>query len=357
MKHLVMIGAGAAHLHMLSTLVAQPSAGAKITLVCPYASYFHPDMAAGYVAGHSALENCTVGLAGLLNGSGVNWLQRNASMLDATARRLILDDGNTLEFDVLSINQGPLHDRQIIEQAVPGAREHALFAYPCEALGTLWPQVLTFADNRALRVAVMGSGKTGIELALAIAQRLAGSSVTLLTSDVPVASDYPPGVQARVVRALKDAHITLLGEPVCGIAAGEVKLGHGAQLACDVPIIAIDSQPPAWLQGSGIALDEHGLVATDGLGRAISHPEVFAAHDVSSGSSRQAFAKNLRAVLAGVAPGARTAEPKPWRFLYCGDGSAIVSWGNLSAQGRWVGWLKDRIDRAFVRQHRQPASR
>jgi NADH dehydrogenase FAD-containing subunit len=338
-------------------LLAQPLASVQITLVNPYTTHFHPNMAADYVAGHTALEDCTIKLAGLLEGSGVSWLQRSAALLDADARRLTLDDGSTLEFDVLSINHGPLHDRLKIEQSVPGAREHALFAYPCEAWGTLWPQVLAFADNRALRVAVMGGGKTGIELALAIAHRLSGSSVTLLTCDAPVASDYPPAVQARVVRALKDCHITLLGEPVCGMAAGEVKLGHGAQLACDVPIIAIDSQSPAWLQGSSVATDEHGLVMTDEFGRATSHPEVFVTLEVTSSSSRQALEKNLRAVLAGVAPGVRTAEPKPLRFLSCGDGSAIASWGLLSVQGRWVGWLKNRIDRAFVKQHRQPASR
>ncbi len=357
MKHLVMLGVGAAHLHMLSTLAAQQCAGVQITLVSPYTHYFHPDMACDYVAGHLAMEDCTLKLAGLLEGTGVNWLQRSAAVLDATARRLILDDGNTLEFDVLSINLGPLYDRLKIDQAVPGAREHAMFAYPCEAWGTLWPQVLAFANNRALRVAVMGSGKTGIELALAIAHRLAGSSVTLLTSETSVASGYPPAVQARVVQTLKDRHITLISEPVCGMAAGVVLLGHGAQLACDVPIIAIDAQSPAWLQGSGVALDEHGFVVTDEFGRATSHPEVFAAGELVSRHGQHAMVKNLRAVLAGVMPGVRTAEPKTWRFLNCGDRSAIVSWGNPSAQGRWVGWLKDRIDRAFIKQHRQPTNR
>jgi len=160
-----------------------------------------------------------------------------------------------------------------------------------------------------------------------------------------------------VVQTLKERHITLISEPVCGMAAGVVKLGRGAQLACDVPIIAIGAQPPAWLQGSGVALDERGFVKTDEFGRATSHPEVFAAADGAPHGNPQTLAKNLRAVLAGVAPGVRIAEQKTVRFLSCGDRSAIASWGNLSAQGRWVGWLKDRRDRAFVKQHRQPASR
>jgi NADH dehydrogenase FAD-containing subunit len=357
MKHLVMLGAGDTHLHLLSTWVAQPLASVQITLVSPYPAHFHPDMAAGYVAGHTPLEDCTIKLAGLLDGSGVNWLQRNAAALDSAARRLTLDDGSTLEFDVLSINPGPQYDRQSIEQTMPGAREHALFAYPCEALGRLWPQVLAFAENRALRVAVIGAGKTAVELALAVAQRLKGSSVTLLTGNAPVVSGYPPAVQARVLRALKDRQVTLISEPVCGIAAGVVNLGHDAQLTCDVPIIAIDAQPPAWLPCSGLALDEKGFVMRDAFWRASSHPDVFAAADVSTRRDRQALGKNLRAVLAGAVPGTRTSRQKPMRFVTCGDLSAIACWGNLSAQGRWVEWLKHRIDQGFVQQHRQPAGR
>jgi NADH dehydrogenase FAD-containing subunit len=357
MKHLVMLGAGDAHLHLLSTLVVQPPASVQITLVTPHPMCFYPNMAAGYVAGHTPLEDCTIKLAGLLQGSGVNWMQRSVTKLDAAARHLTLDDDSTLEFDVLSISTGPLHDRQKIEQTVPGAREHAVFAYPCEALGTLWPQVLAFAENRALRVAVIGAGKAAIELALAVAQRLKGSSVTLLTGNASVVSDFPPAVQARVLRALKRHHITLISEPVSGIAAGVVKLGHDTQLACDVPLIAIDAQPPAWLQGSRLALNEQGFVLTDAFWRATSHPQVFAAADVSTRSDHQALEKNLRAVLAGVTPDSSISRQKTLRFVTCSDRSAIASWGNLSAQGRWVEWLKHRIDRGFVQQHRQPASR
>jgi len=43
--------------------------------------------------------------------SGIEWLQGSAEGLDATARTVTLDNGNTLSFDVLSVNSGPVQDR------------------------------------------------------------------------------------------------------------------------------------------------------------------------------------------------------------------------------------------------------
>ena len=120
MKHLVMLGAGHAHVHLLSTLAAQPLAGVQITLVAPFPRQLYSGMVPGFVAGHYTLDDCVIPLAPLLENSGVTWLARSAVGLDAQARTLTLDDGSTLSYDVLSVNSGPVQDRQKIEQLIPG---------------------------------------------------------------------------------------------------------------------------------------------------------------------------------------------------------------------------------------------
>jgi NADH dehydrogenase FAD-containing subunit len=63
------------------------------------------------------------------------------------------------------------------------------------------------------------------------------------------------------------------------------------------------------------------------------------------------LAKNLRAVLAGIEPSPYTPQAKTLNLLSCGNRQAIASWGNWTAQGRWVWWLKDWIDRGFIRRY------
>lgn len=366
MKHLVLLGAGHAHLHLIAGWATHALPGVELTLVTPQPRQIYSGMVPGFVAGHYALEDCAIELAPLLKNTGIRWLHRSASALNAQARTITLDDGSQLRYDWLSINTGPVQDRQQLEQAVPGCREHGLFVRPLEVFTTLWPRVLDLASSRALRIAVVGGGAAGIELAMAVRQRLRLASVTLISGSAPVAASYPPAVQQRVQQALKRRNITVLIDRAVGLQSAEVLLASGARLACDVPLLATGAQAPAWLAGSGLALDAKGFVAVDACQRSRSHPEVFACGDVSTRMDRVLARNGVHAVRAGPAlAGILTAvlggrEPQPHQppqntlnLLSCGDRRAIASWGPYAAQGRWVWWLKDGIDRAFVRRYRR----
>ncbi|OGB55873.1 MAG: hypothetical protein A2496_08645 [Burkholderiales bacterium RIFOXYC12_FULL_60_6] len=351
MKHLIMIGAGHTHLHLLASLSAQRLAGVQITLIAAHPYPFYSGMLPGFVTGQHPLLDCVIPLAPLLKNAAVSWLQRSASRLNAATRTVTLDDGSTLHYDVLSINTSAVLDRPKIETIMPGAREHALFVLPLEVFAALWPKVGDLALQKPLRVALVGGGATGFELACAVAQRLPDASVTLLSGDAPVAANYPSAVQAMVRQALKAGRITVIQERCVGVAAGELTLASGARLACDVPIIAIGAQAPGWLQGCGLALNDQGFVTVDAFQRSTSHPEVLAVDDPARVGPP--FTKNLRAVLAGVAPKAAKPQQEALHLLSCGNQRAIASWGSWAVQGQWVGWIKDWIDRRFVKQHSQ----
>jgi pyridine nucleotide-disulfide oxidoreductase family protein len=371
MKHLVLLGAGHAHVQVLKRYAELARHGAlppKITLVTPHPRQLYSGMVPGFVAGHYALEQCVIALEPLLTGTPVRWLPHSLAALDATHNQVTLDDGTVLDFDWLSVNTGAVQDRVALDAAMPGVREHGLFVRPIEAFGALWPRVVALAQTRALRLAVVGAGAAGIELAMAVRQRLPGAAVTLLTGGTALAANYPSALQARVLRALKDRQITVLTDAASGFAAGEVQLASGARLACDVPLIATGAQAPAWLQSSGLTLDAQGFIAVDACLRSTSHPHVFAAGDVSSRVDRPvarsgvhavragaALATNLNAALSGQPLKAHQPPARTLNLLSCGDREAIASWGPLSAQGRWVWWLKDHIDRSFIRRYQARA--
>lgn len=367
MKHLVLIGAGQAHVHLLSTLLKQPLTGVQITLVSAYSRHLCTGMVAGYVAGHYTLADCEIALEPFLKDESVTWLQCNITGLNAQSRSVTLEDGRRLDYDVLSIDSGPVQDPQKIDETMPGARDHALFMYPVYSFFQLWPKVLTMGQQKSLRLAIVGGGAAGFELACAVALRLSVSSVTLISDDH--GANYPVAVQAMITQALRDRLITVIAESAVGIVKGEVILAGGGRLACDVPIIAFGHQAPDWLQGSGLALDTQGFIAVDACQRSSSHPQVFAACDVSrcidlnppdSTVDAENFSvlliKNLRSVLAGSVPKPYTPPNKKLRLLFCGDRFAIASWGAWAIQGRWLWWLKDRIDRRLIKKYKQAAS-
>lgn len=351
MKNLVLLGAGRAHVELLSTLAAKPRVGVQVTLITPYPLQLHRGMLPGFVAGHYTLDDCLIPLEPLLRKAGVRWLSQGTAALDVNAGTVRLADGSAFGFDWLSVDTGPLQDRQQIESTLPGAREHGLFARPLEAFGTLWPRVAAIGAERPLRVAVLGGGATAIELAMAIRQRLPASSVTLVSGESKVAGSFPTGIQQRVLKAMKQRRITLLPDLAVRVQAGQVLLSCGARLACDVPVITMGEHPPAWLSGSGLSLDERGFVAVDAFRRSVSHPHVFAAGNVTERAD-QTLAKNLCAQLTGSPASRHAPAPNALQSLSCGDRRAIASWGSFSVQGRSVWWLKDWLDRRFVKRYR-----
>lgn len=360
-QHLLLLGAGMAHLEVLKALAKSPVAGVQITLVSPHAQLWHAASLPGFIAGHYRPEDCTLPLQPLVQRSGVHWVKASVVALHADSRSVELDNGRTLNFDWLSINTGPVQNRELIEQEVPGAREHALFLRPLDNFAVLWPQVCAMAASRPLRVAVVGGGASGIESALAVQYRLPTAAVTLLTGPSPAASTFEQGVQMRLLQSLKEHRITVLPDRALSIQAQCVTLGCGATLACDVTVMTTGAQTPHWVANSGLALDPQGFLAVDAAQRSTSHPRVFATGDISSRSdtlrprngvfarrSGPPLARNLVRVVQGKEPQATPPGGAGLQIIGLGNRQAVLSWGNFHAQGRWVWWLKHWLDQRYM---------
>ncbi len=361
LKHLVLLGAGHAHLFVLQALAKHHPADLNVTLVTPYTRQLYSGMVPGFVAGHYSLDDCVVPLAPLAAGSRVKLVQGSAVQMNAQHKAILLADGNELHYDVLSIDTGAVLDPARVDALIPGARENGLFVRPIEGFGVLWPQVEALAQTRALSIGVIGGGAAGVELAMAVAHRLPHCGVSLVTGGPEPAATYTSAVRARVRKALKKRNIAVLQEPCKQIRPGEIELASGARLACDAPILALGSQAAPWLADSGLALDAAGYIQTNAMLQSVSHPDVFAAGDAASRQdlahprsgvyavrAGPALARNLMAAIEGQALQAHIPPQRTLNLLSCGGREAIASWGGLHAQGRWVWWWKDHIDRAFI---------
>jgi pyridine nucleotide-disulfide oxidoreductase family protein len=366
MKHLVLLGGGHAHLHVLKALATQTMAGAQVTLVSPFPRQMYSGMVPGLVSGHYGLDEVSVALAPLAAAAKVDFIDTSATAVDANAKTVQLLSGDTLAYDVLSLDTGPVMSRDLIR----GAREHALFVRPIEHFNRLWTGLLDLALTRALDVVVVGGGAAGVELVMALQHRLCqvavtGARLSLVTGGTAPMPSHSIKVQARVKQALKRRNITVFEDTCLEVRDGALLLGSGARLACDAPLMALGSTAPTWLASSGLALDEGGFVATGPTLQSTSHPAVFAAGDVASRTdvsrprsgvyavrAGPPLEANLRLHIGGGALLPYLPQPRSLNLLSCGDRSAIASWGDWSFQGGWVWRWKDKIDREFVGRYR-----
>jgi len=378
-KKWLLLGAGHAHVQVLAELARHRPADLDVTVLTPFGYQTYSGMVPGLVAGHYSAEDCQIPLEPLMKAAGAKWLQGRCTGIDAAQQTVRLSPtGNgltlppELPYHLLSIDTGAVIDRTRLEADMPGAASQALAVRPIETFARLWPQVLALAQQKPVSLAVVGAGAAGIELVLAAEQAirtlgLPGARFTLITGGSEVAANYRPAVRAQVLRQLRRRGITVLRETCVGMAEGEVVLGNGARLACDVPLLAIGSHAPAWLQGSGLALSHTGHVLVNAFQQSTSHPQVFAAGDVATRAdwphpksgvyavrAGPALAHNLLAAHQGQPLKAHHPPKNTLNLLSCGTGHAIASYGPFHAQGAWVWRWKDRIDRAFVAKYRRP---
>ena len=367
MKRLVLLGGGHAHVHVLAEMAREPMPGVQAVLATPFPRQIYSGMVPGWMAGHYALDQCAIALEPLARAAKVELALSSAVGLNAAERSVTLADGRITEYDVLSIDTGSQFDRD----AIPGAREHGLFLRPIEHFVQLYDRMLTLGADRTLDVVVIGGGAAGFEVALAIQHRFNGDGLErcrtcIVTGEASVLTGFDAKVQQRAMNVLRRARITVLNQRCVEIGAQQVQLDNGARVVCDVPVLALNTVAPGWLQGSGLTLDDKGFVRTTPTLQSESHAEVFAAGDVAARNDRAlprsgvfavragpTLALNLRRRLAGGVVQPWQPQQRSLYLLSCGQRRAIASWGRYSAQGHWVWLWKDWIDRGFVARYAQ----
>jgi NADH dehydrogenase FAD-containing subunit len=347
-RTLVLLGSGHAHVHLLKSLASKPLVGVQVVLVSPHPRQLVASLLPQFVEGRRTIDDCAIALEPLVQRAGVRWLECSAKGLDAQHQCLSLDNGSLLNYDWLSINTGAVMDRETTERSMPGARTHALFVRPAEGFAALWPRVVALGTERALRVAVVGSGTAAIELACAVHVRLPSAAVTLVCGTSPLLASAGKTTQRQLGLALRQRGITVLQDNAVGFADGLVQLGCGATLACDVPLLATPASGPTWLLSSGLALDAQGGVATQATLRSTSLGSVFATGGVGSrkepvehlggrftARAGHTLAQNLAAATSG-APLKPHREPTAKSLLVSlGDGRAIGDpwWCRVGGRG------------------------
>jgi selenide,water dikinase len=375
MKHLVLLGGGHAHVHVLKSLAEQPLADTAVTLISPFPRQVYSGMLPGWIAGHYDIAQCVLSLMPLAAAAGAKYLQTQASGIDLAAHEVVCDNGERVRYDVLSLDVGSAANHA----AIPGAAEHALAIRPIEKFITAITQLraeLASPRNTPLRIAVAGAGAGGVEIALALqhygamAPSALHASPACSISMISAANTLPGSVGPLIAKAIRHANITLYaGTPATEISTNAVTLADGRKIVADKIIVALGAAAPAWLAGTGLQCDAQGyLLINDNL-QSTSHANVFAAGDCATMQQHTRpksgvyavragppLAANLRAAITGAPLTTYQPQARSLYLISTGRKHAIASWGPLSWEADWVWRWKDRIDRAFIAKYRPGAT-
>ncbi len=366
-KHLILVGGGHAHLAILNKTREFTARGHRVTLVSPSPFHDYSGVGPGLLSGRYRLAEARFNVARMAAAGGGHFVEASAAGIDPANRRLILDDGTNLGYNVISFNCG----------------SRVAFAAPDESLGkTVFPVkpianlyharqriIEAGRDSKKPRLLVIGGGPAGCEVTgnlqeLVEQERLEADIV--LVAGARLLDSFGEGVRERVRSQLSRRPIRLLeGIRVSALQARQADLDDGRSVAFDFCFLASGIAPAGPFAGSPLAGGGNGLRVNSFL-HSPFHPDIFGGGDcidylprpldkVGVYAVRQSpvLHHNLMAALEDRAMIKFQAQTHYLLIFNLGLNRALATGYGVCWTGRSALYLKSFLDRRFIRSFRE----
>lgn len=378
MKKLVLIGGGHSHAIALKQLGINPLSDVQLTLITDVIQTPYSGMLPGYIAGFYSFNQCHINLQSLAQFAQAKLYIDSAIGLDLEKNLVICKNNSTIPFDILSIDIGSIPTTLTI----PGAIKYTIPVKPISQFLQYWDQLIQKIKQNPqekIRLAIVGGGAGGVELALNIHshltqiylqfnQPLNQLELHLIHSGNRLLSERHPDLSRKVKTILANRNINVhLNQTVSNIDQNQVKIircTSGLTLECDRIFLVTQASASPWVQKTGISTDERGFILVNNYLQSISHPQVFAAGDIATMVNYPRPKAGVFAVRQGqplFENLKRSSQEKPLKsfipqkefltLIGTGDQKAIASkgWFNIGPNSLFWRW-KDYIDQKFIKQ-------
>jgi NADH dehydrogenase FAD-containing subunit len=365
-KRVVLVGAGHAHLHALKRAAEFVRRGHELVVVAPDL-FWYSGLATGVLGGHYPPELDQVDVAALARAGGGRFVCDRLAGLDPASRTLRLERGPPLAYDVLSLTLGS------VPPAIPGTEDTG-GCYAVKPIRRLWElreeleRRFRSGPRERVRVAVAGGGVTACELAanvLALAARCGGRVELRLLAGRGMLRGLPKRAARTVLDGLRRKGALLqTGGRVGRVEDGRAVLADGSVMPFDLFVNATGLRRPPLLRELGLPVDDEGGLVVDEHLRSTGDPAVFGAGDCVAFKGRElprigvyairqapVLFHNLLTALDGGEPRRFRPQRRYLWIMNLGDGTGLAVRSGLWWHGRAAFWLKDRIDRRFLREY------
>ncbi len=222
--------------------------------------------------------------AELLQGTGVRFYQAVVAGIDTDQQRVQLQDGPEISYDRLVLALGgetPL-------DMVPGATSYAL---PFRTINDAYRleqrlQILAESEADKIRIAIVGAGYSGVELACKLADRLGEKArLRLIEISDQILRTSPEFNREAAKKALEARGVFIdLETKVESIGADTISLEYKNQIdtiPVDLVIWTVGTQVTPVVKNLPFKQNQRHQITTTATLQVLDHPEIFALGDLA----------------------------------------------------------------------------
>lgn len=357
MRKLLLIGAGHAHLYVLKQLERSPLKDVEVTLLTPSEYEYHSGMFSGFAEGLYSLDEIRINARILAERAGVKWMEGAAMSIDPERKAVLTEQGKMLDYDAVSFNVGSLThgtDR-------PGVLENADTIRPNYRV----PEVITDIHN-AVRPVVVGGGLEATEMALSLQTRREreGKEPLVWVTEGGLLDQEVPQAGEKVEKLAREKGVKLhLFDGAEAVASKKVVTASNRKIPYD-RLLWMTGPRPHQMFSVSLPVDEIGYLLVEETLQVKQYPSIFGIGSCASVRSYPHLSRNgMQAVkqapvlwenLKGFFGGGEGLLYRPgssfMTIMSTGDRKAMLFYKDKMFSGRWAWWMKNRINRSFMKQ-------
>jgi len=371
-QSVLLVGGGHAMMPVIRHLRQYIPDSVQVSLVSDHPYLYYSGMVPEYLGGVYNENQVRLDLESLCERHGIGWELGRVVGLDTKRMEVALSDGRTLGADVLAFDVGSV---------TPGvsAGDQTIVAKPLHYTRRLADDVEDLIERgREGRIAIVGGGAAGVEVALNVANRIRNVKLDqlirlhLFEGSERVLPTFKSSLSTDVLQQLIEAgvHVELKSRPD--------KVSHNVlstplgEREYDTILWATGTRGPVFFEQAELLTDSRGFVHTDRYLRVLGRQDIFAAGDsalvegyeklerigVHAVKQGPVLLKNLVARINGREP-AQKFKPYIVSPIIISTGTRAAWWvaGRFWFRNSIALGLKHHIDRKWIHPWLDPAYR
>ena len=365
-KKLLLAGGGHAHMMTLANLHTFISNGYDVTVVQPSVHHYYSGMGPGMLGNTYSPDEIRFATRHVVEKQGGTFVLDKVRNIEPDKRQVMLESGDTLPYDVLSLNIGSSVPREII--ASDTKAENIFTVKPIERLEEARDLIMSLGAQKPLNVGIIGGGPSAVEIAgnvwgLADRENLQPVKIHIFARS-SIMTGFPDRVRYKAIDSLKNRGINILEQsPVKTIQPDLIELESLQTYNVDVIFVATGVNPSPVIQKSGLPTGPEGGLLVNRYLQCVDYPEIFGGGDciyfqdqpldkvgVYAVRENPVLLHNLMASLEGNQLQSFDPGGDYLLIFNLGDKTGIFRKQCMLFGGRLAFFIKDYIDRKFMRK-------
>jgi demethylphylloquinone reductase len=257
----------------------------EITLIDRQANFVFTPLLYELITGEMQGWEIAPPFAELLTETDIRFIQGSVDWIDKEQKSITLEDGTELDYDRLVLALGC----ETPSESVTGVTENAI---PFRTLQDAYKldgklRILEASTTEKIRIAIVGAGYSGVEVACKLADRLKERGrIRLIQSRDTILPDAPKFNRDAALKALEQRGIWVdLETTVSEITANSIGLIYKGQtdtIPVEIVMWTVGNQVSPAINHFGLALNTQGKISVSETLQVIDNQEIYALGDAAA---------------------------------------------------------------------------